>query len=67
MSTISPCSLVLLPCLSTEKPASEMIRSAVRDSPTFASVCLICFVPTCMPTATESSTNASQPITAVFQ
>ena len=67
MSTISPCSLVLLPCLSTEKPASEIIRSAVWDSPTFASVWLICLVPTWIPTATDSATKASQPITAVFQ
>ena len=66
-STISVCSLMLSPCLSSVKPASEMIRSAVRDSPTWTSVWEITLVPTIVPTTTETTTNASQEATAVFQ
>ena len=43
------------------------ILSALWDWPTFASFVSICFVPTTMPSANETITNASQPKTAVFQ
>ena len=52
---------------SGRNPACFRIRSARCDSPTFASSLFSCFVPTCMPTANDTITNASQPKTAVFQ
>jgi hypothetical protein len=61
MSTISPISSVLL-----GKPAS-MILSAVRVSPTLASEASRYFAPTALPMKTDAVTNASQPMTAVFQ
>ena len=59
--TTSPCSFSF--CL---KPAA-MILSALRASPTLASVVFRYFVPTVFPTKPAAMTNTSQPMTAVFQ
>ena len=66
-STISACSSIVSPFASTVKPASSMIRSAVRDSPTLASLSSMYVVPAWMLKKTDATTNASQPKTAVFQ
>ena len=66
-STISLCAAVLSPFASIVNPALLMMRSAVRDSPTFASFWLICLTPTWLPTYIAPTTNTSQPISAVFQ
>ena len=65
--TISVCFSMLSPCLSRVKPASEMIRSAVWDSPTWESVFEIVFVPIITPANSETMTNTSHRETAVFQ
>src|SRR5512133_3907392 len=54
-------------CGSALNPDCFRICSARCDSPTLASSLLSCFVPTCIPTASEARTKASQPKTAVFQ
>ena len=43
------------------------IWSALCDWPVFVSSCLMFFVPTCCPIIRATTTNASQPKTAVFQ
>src|SRR5262245_38464243 len=54
-------------CGSALNPACFKIWSARCDWPTLASSFDSCFVPTCMPTANDAMTKASQPKTAVFQ
>ena len=51
----------------TVKPASSMMRSAVRASPTLASFWSMNFVPSWMLRKSDATTKTSQPITAVFQ
>ncbi len=55
------------PFSSTVKPASWMMRSAVRDSPTLASFWSMNVVPSCMLRKSDATTKTSQPTTAVFQ
>src|SRR5205823_9997453 len=60
MTTISLCGSAL-------NPAWLRIWSARCDSPTLVSWLDMVFMPMFMPTASETTTNASQPKTAVFQ
>jgi hypothetical protein len=65
--TSSICSATLSPFASLLKPASSMMRSAVRDSPTLLLFSSMDVVPICIPMAKATRTKATQPKTAVFQ
>ena len=53
--------------LALSKPAAARMWSALRAWPVLVSEFSICFVPTCMPTNTAMTTNASQPKIAVLR
>ena len=54
-------------CSSSLKPASRMMWSALRASPTLTSFWSIVCMPIAPPMATEATTNASQPKMAVLR